>query len=246
VGKQTLIDVRYLVGGADLSGQSNQIELSDSMEERSVTNFRSGGARELVAGLEQVEINAEGQWEVGDPGRIDDALWASRRVVEPHTVAPNGESDLSAGSVVYLTRAARTSATLFGEVGEVAPWTLQAAGSWPLVRGRCLHPSGVPRSGDGVGQAFQFPAMVSGQAVYATLHVLSAAGTGAQLEVRVESSGDEAFTSPQVRGEFEAAPGVGGQAIKLPTLHTDTWYRVGYTVTGTNPSFLFLVALGIA
>src|SRR5690554_4051951 len=118
MGKLVLLDVRTFVGAADLSGVQNKLELTSTIEDKDITNFRSGGARELLGGLETVEINAEGQWEAGDPGKIDDQAWADRRVLGPWTMGAEGSSDLAAGGLAYLTKALRTSITLFGSVGD--------------------------------------------------------------------------------------------------------------------------------
>lgn len=250
MGKQVLVDVRLFAGGVDLSGNSNKVEISDSMEVRNTTNFRSGGARQVLAGLEEVSISGEGQWEASDPTsqpyRPDDAFWASRRVEEPVTAAADGQSDLAAGSKMYLTSATRSAYKLLGEVGEVIPWGAEWAGSWPLARGVCAHPSGVPRTASGTGGAFQVGAPLAGQAIYATLHVLSVAGTAAPtLTVSVESAPTNAFAAPVARAAFVAATAKGGQAVMVPGPITDQWWRVKWTVSGTTPSFLFLAAIGI-
>lgn len=246
MGKQVLFDVRFFAGGADLSGQSNKVELSDEIEVREVTNFRSGGAKQRVAGVEQVEAQAEGQWEAGDPGMVDDSAWASRRALEPLSVAVDAASDLAAGGPMYLTSAHRQSFGLLGEVGGVAPWMGSWVGSWPLARGRCLHPSGTPRTANGSGVAYQLGAVGAGQWLYANLHVLSATGTSPSLTVTVQSATDAVFTSPTTRATFTAATGPGGQSVRVSGPITDQWWRVGYTVSGTTPSFLFLASLGIA
>lgn len=251
MGKQILVDVRLFAGGVDLSGNGNKIEIDDSMEVKPVTNWRSGGAREVIAGLEEVSIKAGGQWEATDPAaqphEPDDWFWASRRVVEPWSAAADGSSDLNNGGLMYLTQAVRSQYSMLGSVGDVIPWGGEWAGSWPLARGVCAHPSGVPRTATGNGNGFQAGALLQGQAMYATLHVLSVAGTAAPtITVAVKSSADAAFTAPTTRATFTAATAKGGQAIKIPGPITDTWWKVTWTITGTTPSFLFLSALGIA
>jgi len=247
MSKTVLVDARLFVGGVDLSGQSNKIEFTTEHEEREVTNWRSGGAKEVIAGLEQVDLTAEGYWEAGDPGKVDDAVWANRRVVEPWTIAADGQSDVSVGGRMYLVNAVRTSTTLFDEVGAVAPWSLTAKGTGPAVQGRCLHPSGVPRTATGVGTAYQVGEVGTGQKLYANLHVLSAAGTSPTLVVAVESSATEDFASSTSRGTFEQKTTTGEyEHLEITGPFTDEpWLRVSYTVGGTSPSFLFLVSVGI-
>jgi hypothetical protein len=148
---------------------------------------------------------------------------------------------------MYLTQATRKGVKWLGDVGEVIPWSAEWEGSWPVARGKCVHPSGVPRTANGSGTGYQVGAPTAVQGMYATLHVLSVTGTATPtLTVTIESSVDNTFAAPTVRGSFAAATGKGGQAIKITGPVTDQWWRAKWTISGTTPSFLFLVALGIA
>jgi hypothetical protein len=249
MGKLVLLDARLFVGAADLSGQSNKIELSSEIEEKDVTNWKSGGAKELLGGIESVGIAAGGQWEAGDPGKIDDQQWASRRVLDAWTMGATSAVDTGVGALAYLTKALRTSITLLGAVGDVAPWEASAVGSWPLVRSEFAHPSGVARTTTGTGTALQVGEVGAGQRMYASLHVLSVAGTSAPtITVTVASDEVEAFNvDPQTRLSFAPATAAGGQILRTDgtAIADDDWWRVGWTISGTDPSFLFVVALGI-
>lgn len=244
--KMVMLNTRMFVSGADLSGSGNKIEIGAEVEAKAVTNFRSGGAEELLAGLDKVEISAEGQWEAGTLGMVDDAFWANRRILEPWTVGPTEASDTAVGNVMYLTKALRTKAQWFGSVGDVAPWTLDAKGSWPLVRGQSVHPSGTPRTATGTGTPVQIGAVAANDFLYANLHVLSVAGTTPSITVSVQSDNGVGFASPVTQAPaFAAATAIGGQSIRIPGPITDDWWRLSWTISGAGPSFLFLAALGI-
>lgn len=246
MAKMVLLDSRLFVGGADLSGSGNKIEIAEESEAKPATNWRSGGAVELLGGLSQVDISAEGQWEVGTAGSVDDAFWAQRRTLDPWTASPSDGSDTSVGELMYLTRAVRLGSKMLGQVGDVAPWSATARGTWPLVRGVSAHQSGTARTSTGDGTAVQLGAVASGQHLYANLHVLSVSGTSTPtITVAVESDDAEAFSDATERGSFAAATAVGGEAIRLAGPFTDTWWRVTWEITGTTPSFLFLVSFGI-
>jgi len=241
-----LLDARTFVSGADLSGSGNKIELSEESEAKKTTNWRSGGATENIAGLTSVELNAEGQWEAGDLGEVDDSFWANRRVKEPWSIAPESDSDLAAGGLMYVARILRTKMQMWGSVGEVGSWTANGTGTWPLARGACAHASGVPRTATGSGTAVQLGALAAGQYLYANLHVLSISGTAAPtITVTVQSDDNSGFTTPTTRGSFAAKTAIGGEAIRIAGPFTDTYWRVGWTISGTNPSFLFLASFGI-
>lgn len=241
-----LLDARLFVGGADLSGYGNKIEITEDTEARKTTNWRSGGAVELLAGLASTDIAAEGQWSAGDASQPDDAFWAQRRTIEPWTASASGASDLAAGNLMYLTSALRTKAQYFGAVGDVASWSASAQGTLSLARGQSAHPSGVPRTGNGSGTAVQLGAVAANRKLYANLHVLSVTGTSTPtLTVSVQSDDNSGFTTPTTRGSFAAKTAIGGEPIQIAGPITDDWWRVSWTITGSTPSFLFLAAFGI-
>jgi hypothetical protein len=242
MAKMVLLDVRLFASGVDLSGSGNKVEIGEEFETKQVTNWRSGGAREVLGGLASVDITCEGQMEQG----VDEQIWANRRVLEPWTAGPTEASDTAAGNLMYLTRALRTRSTFLGEVGEVSPWSSAAKGSWPLVRGQSAHPSGTARTATGDGTSLELGAVADGEHLYANLHVLSISGTATPtITVDIESDDDTGFASATVQESFTAMTAVGGQSIRIPGPITDDWWRVAWTISGTNPSFLFLVSLGI-
>jgi hypothetical protein len=146
---------------------------------------------------------------------------------------------------MYLTSALRTESKLLDGVGEVAPWDASAAGSNPLVRGLSVHQSGSARTATGSGTAVDFLVGPSaGQIGYANLHVLSASGTTPSLTVTVQSDDNIGMSSPVTRGTFAAKTAVGGEAMEIASPSNERYWRVGWTITGTTPSFLFLVTLG--
>ncbi|MFE7559667.1 hypothetical protein [Kitasatospora sp. NPDC057500] len=240
---QVLTDVRLFTGGADLTSASNKVELTTEVEEKDRTTYGSGGWKRVQGGLGSSKVSAEGLWEAGDPGLIDDAAWAQLGGVGPWTICPHLAT---VGSLAYLTQALRADYTLGGQVGDLAPWSSSGSGSGLTARGQIAHPPGTARSSSGAGTALQLGAVPDGRALYAALHVLSAAGAGPSITVRIESDDSAAFADPTTRATFTAATGLDGQALAVPGPVTDTWWRVAWTVAGTGPSFTFVAALGLA
>lgn len=237
-------DARIFAGAADLSGVSNKAEVSGEREVKDVTNFRSGGWKESLAGLGSARIMAEGFWEAGDPGKIDDAAWAGLGGNGAWSVAPTDTID---GARVFFTNALQSNYTLLGSVGDVAPYKADAQSSWPLVRGLVANPPGTARTANGTGTVQQLGAVATGQAIYANLHVLSVSGTSTPtITVEIESDDAVGFPSPISRIAFAAATAVGSQARRAVGPFTDTYWRAKWTISGTTPSFLALVTFGIA
>lgn len=245
MSKMVLLDVRLFAGGADLSGDSNKAEITAEFEDKDATNYRSGGWKEVLGGLASSTINAEGQWEAGDPGKVDDAAWALLGGRAPWTIGP---TDATVGALAYFTNALKSSYKLGGSVGDVAPWTGKASGSWPVVRGQIAHPPGTARTASGTGTSIQLGAIPVGKRLYAAVHVLSVAGTAAPtITARVETDTATGFPSPVTQLTFAPATAPGGQIARTDgTAITDDWARFAWDVTGTTPSFLFAAVLGIA
>ncbi|MFD7428407.1 hypothetical protein ACFV6Z_15365 [Streptomyces sp. NPDC059818] len=242
MGTFVLLDARLFAPGADLSGASNKIELSSEIEDKETTNYRSAGWKEVLGGLGSAEISAEGQWEAGDPSKVDDASWSTLGGIGPYTVCP---TDSTVGALAYITSGMRTDYNVGDAVGEIAPWTGTVKSSWPLVRGQVAHPPGLARTTTGTGTPVQLGAIPAGKRLYAALHVLSASGTTPSITARIES-GDATISSPTTRLTFGAAAAPGGQILRGDgTAVADAYYRVAWTVTGTTPSFMFAVSLGI-
>lgn len=243
MGKQVLLDCRLFSPGADLSGASNKIELSSEIEDKDTTNYRSAGWKEVIGGLGSAEISGEGQWEAGDPSLVDNASWADLGGRGPYTVCPN---DSVVGALTYFTYGMRADYKLGDAVGEVAPWTGTVKSSWPLVRGQIGHPPGTARTATGTGTALNLGAIPLGKRLYAALHVLSAAGTTPSITARIESDDASGFTTPTTQLTFAAATAAGGQILRGDgTALADTYYRVAWTISGTTPSFMLAVSLGI-
>lgn len=244
----TLLNVRLFANGADLTSQSNKVELTLDVADNDVTTFlpegdADSGWKKLDGGLKSSAIAAEGLWEAGDLGKVDDSHFASMGSRVVFTIGPNGAS---VGDLCYVTQALRGQYKLGGQVGAVHPWTANASGSGATARGLILHPPGTARTSTGTGTATEFIAASSSQTLYATLHVLSVSGSNPTLDVSIESDDTEDFDgSETTRITFTQADSIGGEAKSLAGPITDTWYRVSYTIGGTNPSFQFVVGIGI-
>lgn len=243
MGKFILLNCRLFTGGADLSGASNKMQLASELEVRPATNFLSGGWVENMGGLASAEIEGEGQWEAGDTSKVDDAVWQQLGGIGPWTICP---ASAAVGGLAYFTSAMTGEYKLGDQVGEVAPWNAKAGSSWPLTRGLIAHDPGTPRTATATGTAAQLGAVPAGKSLYAALHVLSASGTTPSLTVAIDSDNAVGFPSPVTPLTFNAATGRGGQIARVAGPLTDDWFRPKWTISGTAPSFLFVVAFGIA
>jgi hypothetical protein len=115
------------------------------------------------------------------------------------------------------------------------------------VRGVCAHPPGTARTATGNGTGVQIVGGVpAGQYLYAAIHVLSVSGTSTPtLTVKIQSDNGSGFPSATDIATFTAATARTGEVVRAAGAITDDWFRVSYTISGTTPSFLFLVTLGV-
>lgn len=243
MAKFVMVDARLFTSGADLTGNTNKVEVTADVDTKDATNFASGGWKEELPGLASTKITGGGQWEAADLSKPDDAIWGQLGGIGPWTVCP---SQANVASISYLTSAVETHYKLLGQVGDIAPWEAEAHSTWPMVRGVIAHPPGTARTVTGTGTGQQLGALAAGQQLYAALHVLSVAGTGGPaITVAIESDTTSGFAAPTTRLTFAAATALGGQILRVPGPVTDTWWRPKWTITGTGPSFLFVAAFGM-
>lgn len=242
----TLTNVRLFTGGADLTANTNQIELAADRAELDATTFLpegdpDSGWTKVAGGLASSTASGGGFWEAGDASRVDDATWAALGGVGAWTVCPAGAA---VGSLSYSSQMLTAKYMLGGAVGDLAPYTVEGSSSGPLVRGLVLHPPGTSRTASGTGTAVQLGAATATQRLYLFLHVLSITGT-LGITVRVETDDLVGFASPTTRVTAAAATARGGQAVSVAGPITDTFARAAWTTTGTG-SALFVAAAGIA
>jgi hypothetical protein len=243
--KMVLTNVREFHGQADLTESTNKVEVTSNVQTKDTTTYGSGGWKEFKGGIFSTEIKDSGFFEAGFDSAPDDTVWAALgSATLPYTVGPTGATD---GALAYLTRALRKKhGVLEGSIGDVAGWSGELTGSWPMVRGAVAHPPGTARTADGDGTGVNLGTVTAAQHLYACLHVLSVSGTLPEITVAVESAPDNTFASPTTMLTFAPASAPGGQALRVPgSASGDTWWRATWTITGTLPSFLFLASFGV-
>lgn len=240
---KVLTDVRLFTGGCDLTAVNNQIEFTAETEEKDVTNFGSGGWAEVIGGIKKGKISASGHWVAGGTDKVDDNLWPGMGGRGAWSWCPD-TADVA--DIAYLTYGLQANYKILDAIGEVAPWSADMSSAWPISRGVVLHPPGTARTATGSGTAVEHVAVTAGQYVYANLHVLSIAGTSTPtITVAIQSDDNSGFSSATTRATFTAATAVGGESIRAAGAITDTWWRASWTISGSSPSFLFSVALGV-
>lgn len=239
-----LIDTAIYCGAADLTGYSNKVDLTAERAEKDSTTFASGGWQESKAGLSKVTASVEGFWDAGTDILPDDRMYGDLGVAGvPWTCAPLGPAD---GGLAYFTSVLRPAYSFGAQVGDMLAYKSRAVGDKPLVRGTLIHPATSAKTTTGTGTAQLIGAASASQRIYAALHVLAVSGTAAPTLTVTVQSDTTGFPSPATSISFAAATAIGGQFLSVAGPLTDTFFRASWTISGTNPSFVFVVVVGIA
>ncbi|MDM4722751.1 hypothetical protein QTQ03_25295 [Micromonospora sp. WMMA1363] len=244
-----LTDVRLFTGGCDLTSANNKLEFVAEVEAKDVTVYRSSGSGQhwtsVIGGIAKGTVQASGFWSAGTSDQVDDNLWPGMGGVGAWSWCPD-TADL--GAVGWVTQALQANYKILDAVGDVAPWEANASTTGAITRGVVLHPPGTARTTTGDGTGVEHVAVAAGQNLYANLHVLSVSGTSTPtITVVIESDASDTWSGGETtRISFDAATAIGGQSKSVAGAITDTWYRATWTITGTDPSFLFLVTLGVS
>lgn len=85
MAKKVLLDAVLTIDSNDLTEWCAKVELTDEFEEKDVTTFTSGGAKEVLGGLESGSIGISFR-NSHTAGELDDIMWALRRSVVGFTV----------------------------------------------------------------------------------------------------------------------------------------------------------------
>lgn len=240
-----LTNTQIYYRGADLTGYSNKVEVASTVDDQEATTFGSAGWKERLGGLFDFDASIEGLFSATDLGQPDDALFADLgNATAPLTLVPTGGGAI--GDVAYPLRVLETSYQTLGEVGAINPFTAEMGGDWPVTRGRILNGKGTARTLTGTATPVQVGALLATQRMYATLHVLSVTGTNTPtLTVALQSDNAVGFLSPTTQHTFTAFTAIGGETTTVAGPVTDDYWRASYTISGTDPSFLFALAVGI-
>lgn len=241
-----LIDAEIVAGPLRLGGQANEVKLDMSAKELDATVFTSGGWTEVAAGLKMAEIEASGYMNPAplETGALspDAQMWNELGGAQvPVTICPTA-ADLS---VAYIVPTRRGKISLFGKVGELAPFGSTMWGDGAAARGQLIHPANVVRSAGGTGSTAVLGTVPAGRSLLAAIHVLAVTGTGPALTITVQRDDNAGFTTPTTVATLGpiSAPTAQLTTVVGP-ITPDDRYRVTWTLTGTTPTARFAVAVG--
>jgi len=241
--KQVLTNARLWIGAHNFSGDANALVL-DYLAELKDDTALLDVARSRLPGLRACALQAEGYINSG-VGEIDAPLFDSIGLSDvPVTVCPIAGA--AEGDRAFTMLAAGADYQQQAPVGELYRFSAGAqCRGVPLIRGQLLHNNTRTASGNGTGQ--QLGALAAGQKLFASLHVLTVSGGSPSLTVAVQSATSQggSYTSRITFGA-KTAPGYEWGSVTGAISGDPAWWRANWTISGSTPSFVFVVAAGLA
>lgn len=237
---QVISNAKVWLGKYDVSGDINALAMRYGADMQEATTI-ADTARVRRPGLKSFGMQLDGFVNLGT-GLVDDAINGLVGVRDtPVIVGPltGADGELAYGAVLDVASYAPGAA-----VGEMYSFSASGEGSGDLIRGTLMHAA--TRTATGTGTIRQLGAVSATQKLYAGLIVTSASGTTPTLDVTIQSAAVVGFGTPTTRVTFSTASAAGAQwATPVAGAVTNQFWRVSYTIDGTDPSFSFVVFIGI-
>ena len=246
-------NAKILIGGCDLSADSNQVTVAVSAKMLNNTVFGMT-AESNRAGIVTSKVDIAGFWDIvatGNPDGLDNTIFAALGTNDQLlTVFANGytEGTSTDKGISLLTTLASYDA-IDGKHGDLLGFksSIQCRGL-PLRSVPLKDATAAMITATGNGTKYQVGAVGATQFLYAGLHVLAYQGTSPTLAVTIQSDADASAGGESTRITFNTVNGATGAQYATPVAGsiTDTFWRATYTIGGSaTPGFRFLVWMAI-
>ena len=191
-------------------------------------------------GLKSFEASLEGFWASDTADAVDPEIFPRLGISdEVATLSPPGTE----GSACYLCQASKLAYSLFGEIGQLIPFTLGLGGSNTVgaVRGRLAAAKQTVDATGVLGSVVELGAVAADEFLYAAVHVFAA---GTDITLIVESDDDPGFASATTQATIGPLTATGGTWMtRVAGPLTDTQWRV--SVDDIDGEFEIAVALAV-
>lgn len=241
-----IVNAKVIVGGLNLSGDSNSIAVAYGAEMLDNTVFQEstgGKTRSYTPGLKTVGITAQMFWNTSKDSVLFGRIGVADEVI---TVGDLAETE---GDRVFFVKGVHGAYNpASGEIGQLisANLDLKARGT-PLVRGQLMARGTKVATGNSVGINM---GSAANKRIYSALHIISplvAGGGGEQIIGTIESDDNSGFTTPVTRLTHTTMTlaGADWQEAAIGAGITDNFWRAKWTIAGAAPSFELYWSFGI-
>lgn len=240
-------DVEILAGPFRLTSRSNVVDYQLTRDQLDTTNFDSSGWNESIAGLKRMASSVNGHYDAAaiETGglTLDEQLFSEMASSQfPLTIAPT-KTD---GSVAYVAGGQRGTLKFGGQVGQLLEFESDMWGDGLAGRGNLIKPASSTVSASGNGTGVQLGAVADGDTLLVSYHVLSLDGTSPTIDLTVQSDDNSGFTTAATIHNTGAISTPTGALVTAAGPITDDYFRVIWTLGGTDPVVRFAVAVAIS
>jgi hypothetical protein len=227
---------------ADMSNDSNEVNINATAAQLDSTNFATSGWQTSIGGLRSATLDLKGFFDAGTADLPDNLLFGEIGTSGvPVTVAPQGAT---VGNIAYFATFMQPTYKPGGKVGDILSFDTSKVSDAPLVRGQVANVTAKTATGTTTGLNLGAP--TANQRVWAALHVITVTGTTPSMTVTLQGDTGSGFPAPSTIATSSAFTSASSQLIKGAVgVTADTWYRLSLTITGTTPSFLLYAAIGV-
>lgn len=240
MSKVILRDQRIFLDAYELTTKSNAVSIEASKDTPECPTFGTDWRQRSGDGLKDFTFGCGGYMEIGEVEEYIFSEIGSDGIIL--TVTPQTQI---VGGIAFNMQAIESSLSLFGKLGDVAPFQIGAAGNSIMGKGVLLALPGTSVTATGDTIPVQIAGTAAGKKLKMTLHVLSASGTDRTLSVKLQSDSASGFASASdlVTSKTYTEPGAEYTEVTLSS--EDAHFRLSYTVTGATPSFDLLCSISI-
>ena len=236
-------DQRVWLGGYDITGALNALGLELGLEGHDATVF-GDTTRRSVAGLKTIRAEHQGYFDAPLDARLFNAARLDGQVM---SVIVSGDG--AAGSIAYSFPASVAEYNPGGRVGAQLAFSVSAEAAGPqadIGRGAVLY-NGLVEAGTSESAYRTLGAVAATQRLYGVVHVFSASGQFARLDVSIESDLDPLPPPPQERIDFSQMTAIGSQWKTVAGPIAEQRFRAKITVAAglSTPTFRVAVIAGI-
>lgn len=242
MGKHKLSQTKILFDGYDFSGDLNSILFELEHDDHDSTAFGTE-AHDHTMGMGKHSLAFSGFLNLGD-SQSEGVLKAAQGSEKIVTICPENST---VESVAYAVKSMAGKMSLGGQVAGMAVFSGAGISKGTAAIRGVVGAAGA-KTATGDSSAINLGAVAAGKYLYGVLHCTAVSGTDTPtITVKIQSCAASNFSSGVTdRITFTAVTAVGAQwatAVAGPV--TDEYWRVSWTVSGTNPSLTIYAVIAI-